>query len=243
MITYEEFRSLPVGATVRYVDEGEPEDAVTVSSEVREARSGDLTFTDADGASWYFVLDDDVGRSGWEILEAAEPDTKTDSGTKHDGGKPAFHLLDEDALSQLAAHIHAVAKLECTDASVSPTDARNVLRRFSHGLDDVYIMEAWMYAARLLCPTNPYLAMRLETAKVLDFGATKYAPNNWRGGFKWSRLISAAHRHLDAYARGTICDDETGLHHLAHFSCCMMFLVVHVRDGLGEDDRAEVWPR
>lgn len=63
-----------------------------------------------------------------------------------------------------------------------------------------------------------------ETAKVLGFGAKKYAAHNWRQGIAQSRLIGAALRHLMAHQRGEDKDPESGLPHLAHASCCLMFL-------------------
>jgi hypothetical protein len=63
-----------------------------------------------------------------------------------------------------------------------------------------------------------------ETAKVLGFGARKYAAHNWRGGIEYSRLVSAALRHLHAFNDGEDIDPESGLSHLAHASCCLMFL-------------------
>lgn len=80
-------------------------------------------------------------------------------------------------------------------------------------------------------------------AQVMAYGARKYttdsAPgeHNWRKGFKWSRLLGAALRHLFAYLRGEDKDPESGLSHLAHAGCCVMFLLEHEICGLGTDDR------
>lgn len=60
-------------------------------------------------------------------------------------------------------------------------------------------------------------------ADVMGFGAKKYAAHNWRGGIERSRLISAALRHILAYNEGEDTDPETGLSHLDHASCCLMF--------------------
>jgi hypothetical protein len=77
----------------------------------------------------------------------------------------------------------------------------------------------------------------MEISKVLTFGAQKYAENNWRKGFKWSRLIGAALRHLFAFMRGEDRDPESGLLHLSHLGCCVVFLLDHQLLKLGEDDR------
>lgn len=64
-----------------------------------------------------------------------------------------------------------------------------------------------------------------ETARVLAFGAVKYEPYNWAKGIKYSRVFSALLRHLWAFWKGEKLDKETGIHHLAHAMCCLMFLL------------------
>lgn len=59
--------------------------------------------------------------------------------------------------------------------------------------------------------------------EVLTFGAKKYAAHNWRAGLQRSRLLGATLRHVFAYLRGEDFDSETGLLHLYHASCCLMF--------------------
>lgn len=61
-------------------------------------------------------------------------------------------------------------------------------------------------------------------ANVLGFGARKYAAHNWRQGINYSRLIASAYRHLGAYNSGEDIDPESGLSHLYHLGCCIMFL-------------------
>ena len=68
-------------------------------------------------------------------------------------------------------------------------------------------------------------AWLLETSEVLTFGAKKYAKDNWKHVDKaHDRYLSAAYRHLLAFQAGEINDPESGLHHLAHATCCLMFL-------------------
>lgn len=77
----------------------------------------------------------------------------------------------------------------------------------------------------------------IETSKVLQHGANKYAPSNWRKGIAYSRLIAAALRHIFAFATGEKLDSESNLHHLAHASCCILFLLSYETIGGGTDDR------
>jgi hypothetical protein len=65
----------------------------------------------------------------------------------------------------------------------------------------------------------------LEVAEVLTFGAKKYSPGNWKHvDDAQARYLSAAYRHLLAYQKGQENDSESNLSHLAHASCCLMFL-------------------
>lgn len=76
-----------------------------------------------------------------------------------------------------------------------------------------------------------------EIAKVLTFGAKKYSANNWRMGMDWSRLIGSAMRHLTAFNDGEDKDPESGLSHLAHLGCCVMFLLEYEKTQQDKDDR------
>lgn len=76
-----------------------------------------------------------------------------------------------------------------------------------------------------------------QTAAVLKFGAQKYAEHNWRKGFAWSRPLAAAMRHLTAFNDGEDRDPESGLSHLAHAACCIMFLLEFEKTHPELDDR------
>ena len=81
-----------------------------------------------------------------------------------------------------------------------------------------------------------------EIAKVLTFGAKKYEAGNWAtgDGFKWSRLYGALLRHVFAWARGEDTDPESGISHLAHAGCMLLFLLAHTLRKQGADDRTEI---
>lgn len=64
----------------------------------------------------------------------------------------------------------------------------------------------------------------LEVGRVLTFGATKYAPDNWRKvPDLQNRYTSAALRHIFAEMSGEEFDKETDLFHEAHAICCLLF--------------------
>lgn len=74
-------------------------------------------------------------------------------------------------------------------------------------------------------------------AQVLEFGAKKYEPNNWRRGMEWNRIAGSALRHISSFLAGEDLDRETGLSHIDHAMCCLMFLSSYVKTGVGTDDR------
>lgn len=85
------------------------------------------------------------------------------------------------------------------------------------------------------------------TARVLTFGAQKYADRNWEKGMSWGRVFGALMRHLWAWWGGKgptsenfalgVIDDETKFSHLWHAACCIAFLVAYEERGVGTDDR------
>lgn len=65
-----------------------------------------------------------------------------------------------------------------------------------------------------------------DMVEVLEFGALKYAPNNWQKvPDAEHRYYDATMRHMDAWWRGERLDQETGCSHLAHAMCCVAFLM------------------
>jgi hypothetical protein len=81
-----------------------------------------------------------------------------------------------------------------------------------------------------------------EVVRVLEFGATKYGDYNWQKGLEYSALFNATERHLRAwwYRREDV-DPESGISHLAHAACNILFLLSFVIWGRSElDDRPEL---
>lgn len=76
-----------------------------------------------------------------------------------------------------------------------------------------------------------------KIAQVMSYGKIKYSAHNWRGGFIWSRPAAAALRHIFLWLGGQDLDPETGLSHLAHAGCCIMFLLEFETTKPDLDDR------
>ena len=65
-----------------------------------------------------------------------------------------------------------------------------------------------------------------EVVKVVTFGASKYGPCNWtKLEQPEDRYFSALMRHLAAWKTGESLDPETGIYHLAHAGCNVLFLL------------------
>ena len=67
-----------------------------------------------------------------------------------------------------------------------------------------------------------------EIIKALMHGAKKYAPHNWmKVEHAKDRYWDAAMRHLTDWKDGEQMDRESGLNHLAHAGCCILFILWH----------------
>ncbi len=76
-----------------------------------------------------------------------------------------------------------------------------------------------------------------EISKVLTHGAKKYGDRNWELGMDWNRPYGALLRHLWAWWRGEDYDPESGIHHLAHVGCNILFLLTYSIRKVGKDTR------
>jgi hypothetical protein len=84
-------------------------------------------------------------------------------------------------------------------------------------------------------------------ARVLTFGARKYAPDNWKKVPNWERrYFAAARRHMSAWAKwkflgiGSRLDPDTeNLPHLACAMCCVAFLLEQDEVSSGRDSQDE----
>jgi len=75
--------------------------------------------------------------------------------------------------------------------------------------------------------------------RVLAFGAQKYAPRQWECGISHSRTFAATQRHLTAWFQAREdADRETGISHLAHAACEVLYaLALELRGARKVDDR------
>jgi hypothetical protein len=82
-----------------------------------------------------------------------------------------------------------------------------------------------------------------ELARVYSMGAAHYGDHNWTKGIKYSRLLDAALRHIEAYRSGRTSSEHTfegqPLHHLAHAVFSLFALIQ--QDRSGREDLNDLW--
>lgn len=72
-----------------------------------------------------------------------------------------------------------------------------------------------------------------QVIAVLEFGANRYGVDNWMHvPDARRRYYDAAMRHIDAWLHGETDDPESGLPHLAHATCCLLFLMWFDKQGV-----------
>lgn len=89
-------------------------------------------------------------------------------------------------------------------------------------------------------PDFTYISYELleEIAKVRAFGAKKYEKDNWKKGFKITRSLAAALRHIFLFLTGETNDSESGHSHLAHAVCCLEHAIFDMKHHPENDDRS-----
>jgi hypothetical protein len=78
--------------------------------------------------------------------------------------------------------------------------------------------------------------------RVLMHGAKKYSAFNWAKGMPYTRVLDATQRHLNAIYQGEDKDPDSGLDHVDHAICELVFLKYYMIHGVGEDDRFKRTP-
>lgn len=73
--------------------------------------------------------------------------------------------------------------------------------------------------------------------RVLEMGAEKYSPNNWKKGMPVTQVSESLLRHMFAFLNGEDTDPESKIEHLGHVMCNAMFLTYILREKSHFDDR------
>jgi len=59
--------------------------------------------------------------------------------------------------------------------------------------------------------------------RVLEYGAKKYSPDNWKKGLDKKEILESMMRHIAALMDGEEIDPETGITHMGNIQCNAMF--------------------
>jgi hypothetical protein len=154
--------------------------------------------------------------------------------------------MEKDRRAELRAHARKQLddlREEVSNMTVADCDLSQEPRRPSGWVEALPAQPMKFDAGKVPMALLPSEAL-IEIARVLDYGQQKYAAHNWRQppGYAWSRLYSALQRHLSAWNAGEDLDPESGLPHLAHAGCQILFLLTHEATRLGLDDRFKANP-
>lgn len=77
--------------------------------------------------------------------------------------------------------------------------------------------------------------------KVLEYGAVKYAPHNWRKGLPVTEICESLLRHTYSFMNGEDIDAESGCEHVGHMMANLMFLSYVMREKREQfDDRYKI---
>jgi hypothetical protein len=87
----------------------------------------------------------------------------------------------------------------------------------------------------ILLPRDYPIRAYQHVVRVLEFGAVKYVKGNWAKGMPWSVCFNCTMSHLTRAFQGEAKDEESGLTHLGHALCNILFLLAY-RDLFPEGD-------
>lgn len=76
-----------------------------------------------------------------------------------------------------------------------------------------------------------------KVAELYGKGAEKYAANNWRKGYEWSKSYAALQRHANAFWSGEDDDPEMGVPHMACVAFHALALITFMEEQRVYDDR------
>ena len=145
------------------------------------------------------------------IVETGDRDAQLATGHKDDAGKLDLTLIPWDCVG-FPEHRDLIVPLMfwwVGDPNYQPDFVSELMRKAYHGRNRDLIADA---------------------AAAFNYGATKYAPWNWKKGIARKRLYAAACRHYHAIERGEETDPESGLSHYEHLAACSMMIFAATED-------------
>lgn len=148
----------------------------------------------------------------------------TNQATKYDEGKVQLSMCPPDFFDIIITEYSSQALISAS--LLEAAHAKNLVDF------EVRLKEATRFVREHLFSGDGW-SMYHGLARVLEYGCKKYSRNNWKSGFKYSRLLDAALRHTQ-FAKDI--DEESGLPHKYHITFCLAVLLDQVYKGTGEND-------
>jgi len=162
--------------------------------------------------------------------------TKETEASRFNDGKVRYSLIDFSMFNNMHKYFNFTSdvdtKTKCIEEIIMLLS--NIVKKDDNVAHQNYIpwLQALGYKLSLLYSNiefNNSIVYDLRAfesmAKVLEYGANKYELNNWRKGYtnKFSS-IDSLYRHLREVIIGNDLDEESGLPHIGHIMCNIMFL-------------------
>ncbi len=147
---------------------------------------------------------------------------------------PSVVHAEVDAIQNLPFNCKPTKRSEYT-MYVTHTPCKNCQQAIKDaGITEIEIVTEFMKfdTDKLRYDLVPPLTIE-ALAKVLTYGAKKYAPNNWRETKDLDRYVAALFRHIEAWRKGEKVDEESGLKHLEHALTNLCFLLELDTDDYG----------
>ena len=162
--------------------------------------------------------------------------TKETEAARFNEGKVRFSLIDFSMFSDMPMNFSIITNIETKEECIA---------KIMNLVSSIIFIDDQKYIAKIL-PEVQALTYRLSLftldiefyggwafdlrafesmARVLEYGCLKYDKNNWRKGYidKFSSADSL-YRHLRQVIIGEELDAESGLPHIGHIMCNIMFL-------------------
>ena len=166
------------------------------------------------------------------------------AGSRYNTGKPMMHLISPVLLDRHTLE----GMVGGTEDGPHVVDAILATVRFLNSQSSVvgWLGELTAAENHLLRGDDP-VKLLYSVGEVLTMGAKKYAPRNWEQGLSYVDTVDCIIRHGLKYLHAVETGDETlkldeesGLPHVAHMLCNIMFLLHFEQEsGKGIDDRRE----
>lgn len=181
------------------------------------------------------------------------------SGLKYDEGKLKYHLVPyevaeiPDMIADNMCRLECAARFELDENTWSNMMAFLAGEDFYSGGKEDALRTLGRCLVNYVCLIDETLevftAIELDTilqfskamAHVFTKGAEIYGERNWEGGFKYSRLFNAWHRHFVNRKHNNMClDGDSGLPVEYHEAANVLMLYAHIAREIGVDDRKQV---